>query len=291
VNHHSSGRGFSLPCIGLVLAVMGCATNRVSDLDRSGHVRRLVWPDSSHAYRPNGTFADPVMVRIVRSGMSADQVRSTLGSPHFNEGYDAREWDYLFHFRRAGGGVETCRFKVLFDSSKHSRQVQATYWNPVGCEASPSPLLPTRSVVADAVSSIPSGAESSIGAVHRIDLSADVLFAFDQSELQSVLPSGRSLLAKLIPELQRSDVRSVEVDGYADELGSPAYNQSLSERRASAVRDYLIANGVASDRVRAVGFGARDPIVECGDLPRAAMVRCLAPNRRVVLAVTLQLTR
>jgi outer membrane protein OmpA-like peptidoglycan-associated protein len=222
--------------------------------------------------------------------MSVDQVRSTLGSPHFNEGYDAREWDYLFHFRQADGGVETCRFKVLFDSSKHSRHVQTTYWNPSGCEASPNTLPLIRPAAADAAPSIPSDAQSPKAEVRRIDLSTDVLFAFDQSELQSVLPSGRSLLAKLIPELQGSNVRSVEIYGYADELGSPAYNQKLSERRASAVRDFLIANGMASDRVKAVGFGARDPIVECSDLPRAAMVRCLAPNRRVVLAVTLQLT-
>ena len=52
--------------------------------------------------------------------------------------------------------------------------------------------------------------------VHRFELSADALFAFDQADLQALLPSGRSLLARLIIELQNTEVHSVVVSGYTD---------------------------------------------------------------------------
>lgn len=278
----------ALLCVCVPLAIPGCTTSVVSYLDRNGQVQQLVWPDTSYAYRPNGTFPDPVMVRTIQSGMKVDQVRAALGSPHFKEGYDAREWDYLFHFRRATGGLDTCRFKVLFDSRKHARHVQATYWSPVGCEESldkPSVTRSSAGVPAIAPRAVRAAPAAS---VHRFELSADALFAFDQADLQALLPSGRSLLARLIIELQNTEVQSVVVSGYTDSLGAQAYNLKLSERRAQAVRSYLIANGVAPDRVRAVGLGAKDPIVECCELSRSSMIRCLAPNRRVMLTVTVE---
>ena len=81
--------------------------------------------------------------------------------------------------------------------------------------------------------------------------------------------------------LTNSSVTNVVITGYADRLGNDKYNQKLSERRANAVKDYLISKGVAANRLNATGKGESNPVVECKEKNRAALVKCLEPNRRV----------
>jgi outer membrane protein OmpA-like peptidoglycan-associated protein len=283
-------------CIAAGFIAAGCTTNTVSQFDRKGDVQQLVWPSIEHDDRARGTFPNPFGVQAVGKGMTVDQVRSALGSPHFREGYDAREWDYLFHFHRKppSDDIDSCRYKVIFDSGKHDRQVQAVYWNSEQCAnaygrgagepaISSKTLLPLAPLTTATKNTVPTAV------TREFDLSMDALFAFNHAELDTILPSGRELLSRLIRELRDEHVRDIIISGYADRLGSPEYNQRLSERRALAIRDYLIANGIEPGIVRTVGHGARDPIVECDALPRTALIRCLAPNRRAMLAVTLSL--
>lgn len=76
----------------------------------------------------------------------------------------------------------------------------------------------------------------------------------------------------------------VSIRGYTDALGSDAYNLDLSRRRAQAVRDYLVARGINGDAIVAEGRGSAEPVADCGGVtPRAALIACLAPNRRVVI--------
>ena len=84
-----------------------------------------------------------------------------------------------------------------------------------------------------------------------------VFFEFGKADLQpaSVPELDRAVhLMKAVPAMQ------VEIAGYTDSVGTREYNKELSERRANAVRDYLIANGVANDRVVARGYGSDSPI-------------------------------
>ena len=73
----------------------------------------------------------------------------------------------------------------------------------------------------------------------------------------------------------------IQVTGYTDRLGTNKYNQKLSERRAAAVRDYLVSHGIDGSRLKAVGKGESNPVVQCNDKKRADLIACLAPNRRV----------
>ncbi len=113
-------------------------------------------------------------------------------------------------------------------------------------------------------------------------ISADALFAFDSAELSG---KGRARLDEVVASLgARMGAVSLTVVGFTDRIGSDAYNLRLSQRRANAVRDYLVARGVPAGSVRAEGQGSAHPLVECGKAPHAELVRCLAPNRRVEIA-------
>jgi outer membrane protein OmpA-like peptidoglycan-associated protein len=81
---------------------------------------------------------------------------------------------------------------------------------------------------------------------------SDVLFATNKYTLR---PDAQVSLAKVATILQLYPGLRVQVEGYTDSTGTPAYNQTLSENRADAVRDFLVQNGVAEANVTAQGFG------------------------------------
>lgn len=114
-------------------------------------------------------------------------------------------------------------------------------------------------------------------------ISADALFPFDRGNVSDISASGRSDLAEIAARLRSSRASHVEVRGYTDRLGSDAYNMDLSQRRAEAVKAALVAQGIPAAKIRAVGLGAQDPIVQCTRAPGPGLVQCLQPNRRVEL--------
>lgn len=85
----------------------------------------------------------------------------------------------------------------------------------------------------------------------------DVLFGTD---LASLKPDGMRTAQKLAHVLQQNPQRNVLVEGFADSTGAAQYNQQLSERRATAVRQALQDMGIASDRIAVRGYGESYPI-------------------------------
>lgn len=99
-----------------------------------------------------------------------------------------------------------------------------------------------------------------------------------ESNSAALTKRGRSALDKIVPVLQRAPDLSVEVGGHTDPYGNPTYNQQLSQRRADAVRQYLMAQNVPN-RVSAVGYGSSRPLTQ--ERTRAAQQK----NRRIELRV------
>jgi peptidoglycan-associated lipoprotein len=87
-----------------------------------------------------------------------------------------------------------------------------------------------------------------------------VFFTVDSSELT---PEGRATLDKQAAWLGRYNRYTVTVEGHADERGTREYNIALGARRAQASRDYLIARGVATTRLRTISYGKERPVAVC----------------------------
>lgn len=90
-----------------------------------------------------------------------------------------------------------------------------------------------------------------------LDLPHGVTFAFDSANLR---PEFHGTLDRVAETLREYGQTIIEIAGHTDSVGSEQYNQSLSERRARAVADYLVARGVSRDRLIIVGAGETRPV-------------------------------
>ncbi len=117
-----------------------------------------------------------------------------------------------------------------------------------------------------------------------INLSSTELFDFDKAVVK---PEARAKLDSEVIDKLRDlrEIRYIIVNGHADRIGSPQYNQKLSERRAEAVRAYLVSKGADASKVETLGFGKTLPVKSCPQQPRKQLIECLAPNRRVVVEI------
>ena len=118
-------------------------------------------------------------------------------------------------------------------------------------------------------------------------LQADALFDYKSAVLSD--KGKKTLNDEVIGKMKKSPVESIQVTGHADRIGSSAYNQNLSQRRADAVKTYLVAQGVEGKRIKTVAKGESEPLVKCDNVKGEAnasnneLVKCLQPNRRVVV--------
>jgi len=86
---------------------------------------------------------------------------------------------------------------------------------------------------------------------------SDVLFDIAKYNLR---PAAREALAKLSGIVLGHPGLKLEIEGHTDSTGSDEFNQDLSEKRAGAVRDYLVQQGISADSIEARGFGKTQPI-------------------------------
>jgi len=84
-----------------------------------------------------------------------------------------------------------------------------------------------------------------------------VFFATNKYNISS---RGIDTLAKQVNYLKNNPNLNVSLEGHADERGTREYNLALGEKRANAVKDYLIANGIALNRIKVVSYGKERPV-------------------------------
>ena len=115
-----------------------------------------------------------------------------------------------------------------------------------------------------------------------ITVGAEKLFGFDKANLKA---EGKAALDEAAAKIKANpEIKAVIVTGHTDRLGSDAYNQKLSERRANQVKAYLVSQGVDGGMIEAVGKGESEPVVQCsGKKASKKLISCLQPNRRVTI--------
>ena len=117
------------------------------------------------------------------------------------------------------------------------------------------------------------------------NLNSDVTFAFGKANLK---PQAQAALDGIYGEIAQVHSAKVAVAGYTDRIGSDAGNLKLSQRRADTVANYFVAKGVSADAISATGYGKANPVTgaTCDQVKgRKALIACLAPDRRVEIAV------
>ncbi|MBS0427434.1 MAG: OmpA family protein [Proteobacteria bacterium] len=150
-------------------------------------------------------------------------------------------------------------------------------WTPataaVGCDGALVPAAPAATPAAPAAPARPGAPPV---AASKVTFAADAFFDFDKSVLK---PEGRAKLDDLVSKIRGINLEVIIAVGHTDSIGSVAYNQRLSVRRAEAVKAYLVSKGIERNRVYTEGKGKSQPIAD----NRTKEGR--AKNRRVEIEV------
>ncbi len=119
----------------------------------------------------------------------------------------------------------------------------------------------------------------------KVTLSADVLFDFDKAVLR---PDGTKALDDLAARAKATTLEVIIAIGHTDPIGSLAYNQKLSVRRAEAVKAYLVSKGIEPNRIYTEGKGPKQLVKQCNarDFKNFNDLKaCNQPNRRVEVEI------
>lgn len=152
-------------------------------------------------------------------------------------------------------------------------------WTPATANPDCDGALKAAPVVAPAPAPEPAPAPAPVPAAptaQKITYSADTFFDFDKAVLK---PAGRKALDELVQKISGINLEVVIAVGHTDSIGSAAYNQRLSVRRAEAVKAYLVTKGIERNRIYTEGKGKTQPVAS--NKTRAGR----AQNRRVEVEV------
>ena len=159
------------------------------------------------------------------------------------------------------------------------------FWSPALAIAECDPdLVPKAAPKPAAPAAKPAAKPGAVAPVSaKVTMSADALFDFNKSVVK---PDAKSKLDGLVGKVKGVNLEVVIAIGHADRIGSNAYNNKLSLRRADSVKAYLVSKGIAANRIYTEGKGEKQPVKDCPAMKdRKKLIACLQPNRRVEVEV------
>jgi OOP family OmpA-OmpF porin len=140
----------------------------------------------------------------------------------------------------------------------------------------PAPAPMPEATPAPAPAPMPAPAPAPVPVSEKVSFAAEALFDFDKSVVK---PEGKAALDDLLNKLQGMNTEVMVTVGHTDSVGTDAYNQKLSLRRAEAVKAYIVSKGVETSRVYTEGKGESQPVAE------NTSAEGRAKNRRVTVEV------
>jgi OOP family OmpA-OmpF porin len=167
------------------------------------------------------------------------------------------------------------------------------YWTPAAAAKDPAGCECDKDLIPAEVCNPPAAKAAATGAAvagpkpagEKITVAADALFDFNKATLR---PAGKAKLDELVSKASAIKLEVILVVGHTDRIGGDAYNQKLSEKRAAAVKEYLVAKGIEANRVYTEGKGEKQPVTggKCkGDNKSKALIECLQPDRRADIEI------
>lgn len=220
----------------------------------------------------------PSMNRIAKFAITAFVAASLFPAVAAAEGY----------LLDSNGNIVKSGTGLCWHTSQWTPQLAVEPCDPVARPAAvapaPEPKPVEAAVIPPAVIAVAPPAPEPV--VQKISFSGDAFFDFDKAELK---PEGKAKLDDLAQQLDGATYDTILVIGHTDRFGSSKYNQKLSERRAQAVKDYLLGKGIPPNRIEAKGMGETQPVTkpgECRGARSAKVTACLQPDRRVDIEVS-----
>ncbi|MDR2365436.1 MAG: OmpA family protein [Zoogloeaceae bacterium] len=164
--------------------------------------------------------------------------------------------------------------------------------DPAGCQCDRD-IVPANKCSATPVATPATPATPTSPAVRpssgKVTLAADALFDFNKAALR---PEGKAKLDDVVAQSSEIQLEVIVAVGHTDRIGSDRYNQQLSEKRADAVKQYLIGKGIEANRIYTEGKGKTQPVTgdQCKNLGaengrNKNLVECLQPDRRVDIEI------
>ena len=225
-----------------------------------GHLKRPIYRSPAAAFFPMRRTMKKlnkvaIMFAVATVAGSAFAAGSTINSDNWRNGHGNLIWK--------NGTNELCW--------------RDAYWTPAtaapGCDGALQ--APAAAAPAPAAAPVPPPPPAPVAA-QKVTYAADAFFDFDKSVLK---PEGRAKLDDLVGKIQGINLEVIIAVGHTDSIGSDAYNQRLSVRRAEAVKAYLVSKGIERNRIYTEGKGKKQPIAS------NATAEGRAKNRRVEVEV------
>ena len=166
-----------------------------------------------------------------------------------------------------------------------------SFWTPAAAAKDPAGCKCDKDLIAKDVCQPAAAAPAAAATTgtkpvgEKITVAADALFDFNKATLR---PEGKAKLDEVVAKSNNLVLEVVIAVGHADRIGSAAYNQKLSEKRAAAVKDYVVSKGIPANRVYTEGKGSKQPVTKPGQCkgPKSAkVIACLQPDRRVDIEI------
>ena len=182
------------------------------------------------------------------------------------------------------GEVATTNFGLCVHTNSWTPAAAAKDPNGCKCDKDLLPKEVCEPKAAPAAAKAPAAAGTKpVG--DKVTIAADALFDFNKATLR---PEGKKALDEVATKADSLVLEVVIAVGHADRIGSAAYNQKLSEKRAASVKDYLVSKGIPANRVYTEGKGSKQPVTKPGQCkgPKSAkVISCLQPDRRVDIEI------
>lgn len=125
----------------LALTVTGCSWHLSPGAEKGAvEGNKLVYPDANKAWNNSGKIVPQENITSIKIGTTKDELYQLIGAPHFSEGFNAREWDYILRYYDNNRNLKAVRYKVIFADDYAGKlaggkfRVSEIYWDPISNE-------------------------------------------------------------------------------------------------------------------------------------------------------------